>query len=72
MESLELRDRRYRLQKEIESLDAETNKGRIEALQADVRKLQEVCPHEHVEESEEDGLWRCRDCDRQGELESSS
>ena len=60
MEPLEIRDRRFRLQQEIETLEKQ------------VKALQDVCPHESREEDAEQGRWRCRDCDVSGELESSA
>lgn len=57
MEPLEIRDRRYRLQQQIEE------------LQSEIEKLQGECPHEHREEVPDQGVWRCRDCDLRGELD---
>ena len=45
MESLEIRDRRFRLQQEIES------------LQKQIAGIQETCPHEH---REDDGHYRMK------------
>ena len=58
MEPLEIRDRRFRLQQEIKSLDKQ------------IAALQKECPHEHTEEDADKGLWRCRDCHETGELEA--
>jgi hypothetical protein len=69
MEPLILRDRRFWLQKQISSLDAESMQEQIQALQAEVEDLQRICPHAHREDAPDQGMWRCRDCDLQGELE---
>ncbi|MFQ5741700.1 MAG: hypothetical protein ACE5JX_22095 [Acidobacteriota bacterium] len=69
METLELRDRRYRLQQRINALDAEAKKQEIRDLEAEVSRLQAACPHEHREEEPEQGIWRCKDCDLQGSLD---
>ena len=69
MEPLTLRDRRYWLQKEINSSDAETMQDRIQALEAELQELQRICTHVHREDAMDQGIWRCRDCDMQGDLE---
>lgn len=70
MEPLEIRDRRYRAQQRIDELDEEQERDQIEALEEQVRELQSMCPHpdEHRQEDEDEGIWRCRDCDLRGEL----
>ena len=72
MEPLTLRDRRFWLQKEISSLDADSMQEQIQALEAEVRDLQRICPHEHREDAPDQGIWRCRDCDLQGDLEGAA
>ena len=72
LQPLEIRERRYHLQKEIESLDRESMKEQIAELEAGVRELQAICPHEHPEEAPDEGIWRCRDCDLRRELEGAS
>jgi len=69
MEPLILRDRRFWLQKKISSLDAESMQEQIQALEAEVEDLQRICSHEHREDAPDQGIWRCRDCDLQGDLE---
>ena len=71
LQPLEIRDRRYHLQKEIESLDRESMKEQIAALEAEVRELQAICPHEHQDEAPDEGIWRCMDCDLRRELEGA-
>lgn len=70
MEPLEIRDRRYRLQQRIDELDAEEDRDQIEVLEKQVEELQEICPHpdEHRQEDDDEGIWRCRDCDLRGDL----
>lgn len=63
METLELRDHRYRAQQALASLGDDANPARRQALEAEIAHYQEICPHEHAEELE--GQWRCRDCDLQ-------
>ncbi len=72
MEPLTLRDRRFWLQKEIKSLDADSMQEQIQALEAEVRDLQRICPHAHREDSSDQGIWRCRDCDLQEDLEGGA
>ncbi len=72
MEPLTLRDRRFWLQKEIKSLDADSMQEQIQALEAEVRDLQRICPHAHREDSTDQGIWRCRDCDLQEDLEGGA
>lgn len=63
MEPLELRDHRYRAQKALAELkDDEQSEART-ALEAEIAHYQEICTHEHAEE--EEGTWRCKDCDLQ-------
>jgi hypothetical protein len=69
MEPLILRDRRFWLQKKISTLDPESMQEQIQALEAEVEDLQRICPHEHREDAPDQGIWRCRDCDLQGDLE---
>ena len=69
MEALTLRDRRYWLQKQINTLDADSMQEQIQALEADVQELQRICQHVHREDALDQGIWRCRDCDLQGNLE---
>ena len=70
MEPLILRDRRFWLQKRINTLDAESMQEQIQALEAEVEDLQRICQHVHREDAPDQGLWRCRDCALQGELEA--
>lgn len=85
MEPLEIRDRRYRAQQRLETLrkqlpdeddaDGEVSPAvseEIDELERRIATLQEECPHEHVEEDEEKGLWRCRDCDVRNEIEQKA
>ena len=72
MEPLTLRDRRFWLQKQIISLDADSMQEQIQALEAEVRDLQRICPHAHREDALDQGIWRCRDCDLQGDLEGGT
>jgi len=72
MEPLTLRDRRFWLQKEIKSLDADSMQEQIQALEAEVRDLQRICPHAHREDAPDQGMWRCRDCDLQEDLEGGA
>ena len=72
MHPFEIRDRRYRLQKEIASLDAETMQEQIDSMEAEVRELQAICPHESKQEAPDQGIWRCRDCDLKGALEGAA
>ena len=72
MEPLILRDRRFWLQKQISSLDAETMQEQIQAIEAEVEELQRICPHAHREDAPDQGIWRCRDCDLQGDLEGGA
>ena len=72
MEALTLRDRRYRLQEQIKTLDAESMQEQIEVLEAEVRDLQRICPHAHREDAPDQGIWRCRDCDLQGALQGGA
>jgi ribosomal protein L37AE/L43A len=69
MEPLILRDRRFWLQKQISTLDAESMQEQIQALEAEVEDLQRICQHVHREDAQDQGIWRCRDCDLQEELE---
>ena len=69
MEPLILRDRRFWLQKRISALDAESMQEQIQALEAEVEDLQRICQHVHREDAQDQGIWRCRDCDLQGDLE---
>lgn len=69
MEPLIIRDRRYRFQKQLGALDAESQQAEIQALEAEIEELQRICTHEHREDSAEQGIWRCRDCDLSGQLE---
>lgn len=61
MESLELRDRRYRAQKALNALKDDEHAEERQALEVEIAHYQEVCAHEHAEEVE--GEWRCKDCD---------
>ena len=63
LESLELRDHRYRAQKALNLLKDENQVEERNALEAEISHYQEICLHEHVEEV--DGEWRCKDCDLQ-------
>lgn len=72
MEPLSLRDRRFWLQKQISSLDADSMQEQIQALEAEVGDLQRICQHTHREDAPDQGIWRCRDCDLRGELEGSA
>ena len=72
MEPLILRDRRFWLQKQISELDAESMQEQIQALEAEVDDLQRICSHAHREDAPDQGIWRCRDCDLQGDLEVDS
>ncbi len=72
MEPLTLRDRRFWLQKQISSLDADSMQEKIQALEAEVQDLQRICPHAHREDAMDQGIWRCRDCDLQGDLEGGA
>lgn len=69
MEPLIIRDRRYRLQTQLQALDAESQQSEARALEEEIEELQRICPHEHREDSTEEGIWRCRDCDLSGQLE---
>lgn len=62
LESLELRDHRYRAQKALDALKEDQAEQR-QALEAEIAHYREICRHEHVEE--EAGTWRCKDCDLQ-------
>ena len=62
LETLELRDHRYRAQKAL-GLLKEDQADERKALEEQIAHYQEICPHEHAEEVE--GEWRCRDCDLQ-------
>ncbi len=62
LETLELRDHRYRAQKALSKLKEDQADERA-ALEQQIAHYQEICPHEHAEEVE--GQWRCRDCDLQ-------
>jgi len=61
LETLELRDRRYRAQQELNLLKDDNQAAERKALEEQIAHYQEICPHEHVDEVE--GEWRCRDCD---------
>jgi len=61
LETLELRDRRYRAQQELKLLKDDNQAAERKALEEQIAHYQEICPHEHVDEVE--GEWRCRDCD---------
>jgi rubredoxin len=63
METLELRDHRYRAQQALAALGDDGDPAVRQALEAEIGHYQEICPHEHAEELE--GEWRCRDCDLQ-------
>ncbi len=63
LETLELRDRRYRAQKALNLLKGDDQAEERKALEEEIAHYQEICPHEHTEEVE--GEWRCRDCDLQ-------
>ena len=63
LETLELRDRRYRAQQALNSLADESHAEERQALEAEIAHYQEICPHERAEEVE--GVWRCKDCDLQ-------
>ena len=63
LESLELRDHRYRAQKALNLLKDENQVEERNALEAEIAHYQEICLHEHAEEV--DGEWRCKDCDLQ-------
>jgi rubredoxin len=63
METLELRDHRYRAQQALAALGDDADPAVRQALEAEIAHYQEICPHEHAEELE--GEWRCRDCDLQ-------
>lgn len=69
MHPLDIRDRRFWLQKELEGL--EEGDERAAELEEKIAALQELCPHEHDEEDPEEGLWRCRDCDLQRRTEKA-
>jgi len=62
LETLELRDHRYRAQKALGLLKDDQAEKR-KALEEQIAHYQAICPHEHAEEV--DGEWRCRDCDLQ-------
>ena len=72
MEPLSLRESRFWLQTQISSLDADSMQEQIQALEAEVRELQRICPHAHREDALDQGIWRCRDCDLQGDLEGGT
>lgn len=59
MHPLEIREKRFKLQKALEGLEDGPDKA---ALEAQIEQIRATCPHEHTEEDEEQG-WRCRDCD---------
>jgi hypothetical protein len=59
MHPLEIRESRFKFQKQIAGLEDGPEKA---ALEAHVAELQADCPHEHPEEDPAKG-WRCRDCD---------
>ncbi len=59
MHPLEIREKRFKLQKALEGLEDGPEKA---ALEAQIEEIRSTCPHEHAEEDEEKG-WRCRDCD---------
>jgi len=61
LETLELRERRYRAQQALKLLQDDEQTEERKALEEQVAHYQEICPHEHVDEVE--GEWRCRDCD---------
>ena len=63
LETLELRDRRYRAQQALNLLTDESSAEERKALEAEIAHYQEICPHERAEELE--GEWRCKDCDLQ-------
>ncbi len=63
LETLELRDRRYRAQQALDLLQDDEQAEERKALEEQIAHYQEICPHEHAEEV--DGEWRCRDCDLQ-------
>jgi rubredoxin len=63
LETLELRDHRYRAQKALALLKGDDQADERKALEEQIAHFQEICPHEHAEEVE--GEWRCRDCDLQ-------
>jgi len=63
LETLELRDRRYRAQQALKLLQDDEQAEERKALEEQIAHYQEICPHEHVDEVE--GEWRCRDCDLQ-------
>ena len=63
LETLELRDRRYRAQQALKLLTDESPAEERKALEAEIAHYQEICPHERAEEVE--GEWRCKDCDLQ-------
>ncbi len=64
---LEIREERFRLQKQIAALGEGPERERLEQR---VAALQEICPHAHPEEDPEQG-WRCRDCDLRRPAEPS-
>jgi hypothetical protein len=59
MHPLEIREKRFKLQKALEGLEDGPEKA---AIEAQIEEIRATCPHEHTEEDEEKG-WRCRDCD---------
>ena len=59
MHPLEIRETRFKLQKELDGLEDGPDKA---AVEAQIEQIRADCPHEHTEEDEEKG-WRCRDCD---------
>ena len=63
LESLELRDHRYRAQKALSLLKDENQVEERNALEAEIAHYLEICLHEHAEDV--DGEWRCKDCDLQ-------
>ena len=63
LESLELRDHRYRAQKALNLLKDDNQVKERNTLEAKIAHYQEICLHQHAEEV--DGEWRCKDCDLQ-------
>jgi hypothetical protein len=56
---LEIREKRFKLQKTLEALEQGAEKA---AIEAQIEQIRADCSHEHNEQAD-DGRWRCRDCD---------
>ena len=56
LESLELRDHRYRAQKALNLLKDENQAQERNSLEAEIAHYQEICLHEHAEDV--DVEWR--------------